>query len=193
MTLSLNSILNSTKLYELKWIHRRLTDIFDEEAAPYLLDCAVMMTGILHMHFRYHSATTPKTQRTSKDVVHYCINRLVELVHQVTKNKEQLLDPQLLDQWAPDQMKEEDLRIETLEQSLFNLKQLIFKHSSEDEQKKHKERLDFLNEELVQQTEPRTFLIDSIIGSLTIDAKPEWQKQLSEFKASVLIFLKDSD
>ncbi|WP_185970870.1 TetR/AcrR family transcriptional regulator [Alkalicoccobacillus porphyridii] len=189
--IDLKQYIKQHQLYELKWLHQRLKDIFDEESSPYLLDCAVMMTGILHMHLRYYANTPPKPGMNSKVVVQYCMNRLVEFVHQVTIRNEQLLDPKLLDHWAPDQMKEEDMRKEILEDALFNLKQLISKHTSEDEQKKHKERLDFLNDELIQQAEPRTFLIDSILESLTIDSKQEWQKPLSEFKEAVSDFLKD--
>ncbi|MDQ0206843.1 TetR/AcrR family transcriptional regulator [Alkalicoccobacillus murimartini] len=186
----LKQYIKQYQLYELKWLHRRLKDIFEEETIPHLLDCAVMLTGILNMHLRYYATTPPRPGMDSKVVVQYCMNRLVELVHQVTSRNEQLLDPNLLDEWAPDEMKKDDMRKEKLEETLFNLKQHISKHTTEDERKKHKERLDFLNDELVQQTEPRTFLIDSIIESLSTDSKPAWEQQLNEFKLTVSAFLK---
>lgn len=187
--LELKQYIRQHQLYELKWMHHRLKDIFEEESAPYLLDCAVMVTGMLYMHFRYHSHAPGQPGRDREAVVHYCINRLVELVTQVTKSKEQLLDPVLLDHWAPEATKKMDTLKESVENDLFQLKQAIMKWSNEDEQKKHKERLDFLSDELVQQTEPRTFLIESIIESLNLGANPKWQQQLDQFKVSVSAYL----
>jgi hypothetical protein len=95
----------------------------------------------------------------------------------------------LLDHWAPEATKKMDTLKESVENDLFQLKQAIMKWSNEDEQKKHKERLDFLSDELVQQTEPRTFLIESIIESLNLGANPKWQQQLDQFKVSVSAYL----
>ncbi|RIW38801.1 TetR/AcrR family transcriptional regulator [Bacillus salacetis] len=156
---------NSVKRGQLKmiyWLHGRFLDIFGESKRPYLLDLAITFLGILHHNLRYYSMVNNTTAGLHR-VVHYSVDRIINIAEEMEKGSKPLFRPELLQVWFPEyQTSAPDARQE-LHHTVFFLKQQL---TDTGEQMKYEELLDFIQEELLHSKTPRRYIVESAFTAL---------------------------
>ncbi|WP_421380886.1 TetR/AcrR family transcriptional regulator [Bacillus salacetis] len=156
---------NSVKRGQLKmiyWLHGRFLDIFGESKRPYLLDCAITFLGILHHNLRYYSLVNNTTTGLHR-VVHYSVDRIVNIAEELEKGTKPLFQPELLQVWFPEHQTDSQDSRQELHHTVFFLKQQL---TDIEQQVKYQELLDFIQEELLHSKTPRRFLVESAFSSL---------------------------
>ncbi|WP_449621230.1 TetR/AcrR family transcriptional regulator [Robertmurraya sp. Marseille-Q9965] len=171
----LKQFIRKSHLRVLRWAYGRFLSIFGEEKKPYLLDCAITFFGILNHNYKYNFVAE-KSPSTLYRVVRYSVNRLVKIVDEVAESGEQLLRPELLDSWAPEGSNHKKAFQQELHNIILPLKKSL-EHNSDA--RKYGELLDFIYDELVDEKEPRHFLVESALTSLK---KEEIISKTDEFK-----------
>lgn len=162
----------------LRWVHRRFIDVFGEEKAPYLLDCAIMFMGILNQTYKYYVVSQPAPANISK-VVRYSIERLVHIVEEVSAKEVQLIDPKLFEAWLPTSNKSGWTFPQKLHHAILSLKKKL---NQTEHEEKYTELLDFIYDELVNTSEPRQFLIESIFSLLQSEGALYNKEELQELE-----------
>lgn len=178
---TLKQFLKQGQVMYVRWIYNRLVDLFGKNKQPYLLDCAIMFTGMLHHNIHYHFIAN-EMDGNFKKVVQYTVERLVNMVNEVEKSGVQLLDPKILDKWLPNCKVNQN----EFEQELYHAIQSLKKAMVNDlDTVKYQELLDFIQEELIQSNEPRKFLIQSALLSLDTVKTSKWENEFQKVKALV--------
>lgn len=172
----LKQAIKKAQVKYLVWIYERFIEIFGEEKKPYLLDCAVMFSGILHHNMRYY-ALAYKSQPNIEQVVQYSVNRIKSIVNDLAMSKAQLLRPELIEGWLPNSNKESQNLRQSLIQHVFALKEYLHDHQNED---KYNELLEFIQEELIDAKHPRHHLLTIALDTLKADSAIA---QLQEFQS----------
>ncbi|KIY23320.1 MULTISPECIES: TetR/AcrR family transcriptional regulator [Mesobacillus] len=149
----------------LRWFSDRLANITDDHCSPYLLDAAIMLNAMLIQYVRFYRKAYGNSV-SMLPVVRYSVNRILNLMEEVTLSQEQLLSPELLDVWLPVSNREALDWRSKIHSVISRLKKLDCKN------KVHLQKLTFLEEEL-RSKEPRKFLIDSIVFSMSADFNRE--------------------
>ncbi|MGG3694542.1 TetR family transcriptional regulator [Heyndrickxia ginsengihumi] len=161
----LNDFIERIHLKDLKWLYRRLIDLFGEEAKPYLLDCSIMFYGMIHQNLRFYFMNHSKKLHVNEyQVVNYTINRLLGMVKEVSMAKEILLEENIFEHWYPSS--EENNIERSLEDAIAQVKKVIKENVSEGDQDNILELVNFLEEELKETKQPRKFVIESVLTSL---------------------------
>ncbi|MBU8878100.1 TetR/AcrR family transcriptional regulator [Bacillus sp. FJAT-29790] len=158
----LKQIIKKGQLRMLRWLHGRFIDLFDDSKEPYLLDCAIMFTGILQHNLKYHAIAYESNARIHQ-VVRYSVERIVKIVNEVAEARDQLINPELIESWLPD-CKKSDLNFQQkLYRTVLELKKAL---TNNENQSKYNELLDFVQDELLHLKNPRKFLLESALESL---------------------------
>ena len=76
-------------LMELNWLTSRLADVYGEEAEPYVLDCAVMILGVIQHLIHFLSSSAKKID--IDDLVHFTIRRVDSIMEDMIRNEDTLL------------------------------------------------------------------------------------------------------
>lgn len=181
----LKEFIKRGQLRMLRWFYERFIDIFGESKKPYLLDCAIMFTGILQQNLKYYDrAHEPNT--SIYDVVRYSVERVVKMVAEVADSGDQLLPPVYLENWLPSYNHQEYSFKKEFQSLILQLKKSL---NSSSEQVKFIELLDFVHDELLLAREPRKYLVESALHSLKTSQDLFEKKPLQKFEQLVLAFL----
>ncbi|MED3656087.1 MULTISPECIES: TetR/AcrR family transcriptional regulator [Heyndrickxia] len=156
----LKAFLKQGQLRVLSWIYQRLIDIFGESKKPYLLDSAIMFTGILQQNIKYHFMAKD-TSYNINHVIRYSVERLIGMVNELEKSGNQLFNPEQLEGWLPNCIKDNRGFQQKLYRSILDIKKGI-----SNDQTNQIRILDFVEEELFDSKKPRKFLIESVLFSL---------------------------
>ncbi|QFT87778.1 HTH-type transcriptional repressor KstR2 [Bacillus sp. THAF10] len=158
----LKEFIRFSQLRMLSWVHQRFVEIFGQDKRDYLWDCAIMFLGILNHNIKYYTMTHDKKLDIHR-VVQFSVNRLVNMVEDVSKTKEVLLEADVMDRLFPG---EHPTNKETICHIIHRIKQSIQAHP---EAHKLTELLSFLHDELAptNTNEPRWFLLESTLHSLS--------------------------
>ncbi|GAA0338504.1 bile-regulated transcriptional regulator BrtA [Bacillus carboniphilus] len=150
----------------LRWYYQRFIELFGEDKKPYLLDCAIMFNAILQHHLKLNVLAYGK-QNQVEPVVKYCVDRIVAMVHDLANADVQLIPPDLLDRWYPDQSSTKNSLFHEFEKTIYELKsKLTLEHKDYE---KSLQLLEFIQQEIFQSKEPRKFLLESALQSLKTD------------------------
>jgi AcrR family transcriptional regulator len=160
------------QLVNIRWTYNRFIDIFGESKQPYLLDCAIMFMGILQFNISFHYMENESNPSISH-VVRYSIDRLVKMVDEIAISGDQLIQPEVLDEWLPNCKKMNQTFHQNLYHSVLEMKKALIPYK---EQSRYIELLDFILDELLHSKNPRKFIIESAIYSLK-DADNFFQKK----------------
>lgn len=160
----LKPFIKRNKLYELRWMHDRFLDIFGKDKHHYLLDCALLFSGMLQSVFQYHISY--KIDFSESEVIRYCVDRIKALVDDVSQTKVQLLSPDQLTNLLPDCLNTKQDSKNKLLQNINMIKKEVSQIQNEIDRKKYGQLLDFIQEELLLKDSPRDFLVESAILSL---------------------------
>ncbi|MEH7114815.1 TetR/AcrR family transcriptional regulator [Neobacillus niacini] len=184
----LKQYIRHSRLRSLRWMFGRFIDIFGEKNKPYLLDCAIMFTGMLQHNLQYNRIATDSNEKIS-DVVRYSVNRLVNMVNEVAETGEQLHAPELLEVWLPGIRKKNHELIDSFCKITGHLRNSISKQFSDTkEQEKYYELIDFIQEEVIHTRSPRKFLIESSLQTLENNSAKLWKKELDQINQIIASF-----
>lgn len=155
----LKQFIKEGQLRMVNWIFTRFIEIFGEDKKPYLLDCAVMFLGILHHNVKYYTKFF-EFSSSINPVVRYSVERIRKVVEEVSSTGDYLLKPELIE----NRYRQRDHgNVHILCKSILTLKKSII----QEEQNDCMDLLDFIQEEMVHSKEPRKFLIESALHSLS--------------------------
>jgi AcrR family transcriptional regulator len=161
----LKQFIEEYQIAHIKWLSQRLTDIFGEEKRSYLLDCSILFFGMLNQTMHYNFKAKGKNFNRT-EVIRYCMERLVQIVADVSTSKIQLLDPDLLCVWLPT-TEQNASSFNELFESISHIKKVIVKSIQNEAQRmKHLQFASFIHDELTNRKQPRLFLIESTLLSL---------------------------
>ncbi|MFJ8258351.1 TetR/AcrR family transcriptional regulator [Peribacillus asahii] len=175
----LKGFIKQGQLRAIRWLYQRFIDIFGESKKAYLLDCAIMFSGILQYNLKY-TYMAQESGPAIHRVIRYSVERLVKIVDEVTEAGDQLIEPKLLERWLPD-CRETD---QAFQQKICHTV-LEMKKGLNYDQSKYIELLDFVQEELLDSKNPRKFLIESAIFSLKSDQTFFEKKDLQKLEKLV--------
>lgn len=163
-------------LTELSWLSHRLVDVYGEKAAPYALDCAIMIVGMLK-HFINVWVTGLKEELDTHKLIRFIMRRTDAIMANMIHLDDKLLGDRILLPCG-----------ESLTEEIFTKEQILerlsnFSNSLGDDHKS-KQYIEFLMEE-IQSGQPRVFLLETILrafGEIFTGTRDELEsKELAYF------------
>lgn len=158
----LKKFIEQGRLRNIQWLYQRFIDIFGENKKPCLLDCAIMFMGILRENIKFNSMANGKNLNIGQ-VVRFSVNRLVNMVGELSESGDQLIQPELLERWLPSCKNVKHLFQRKFQNCVVTLKNSL---PQIEDQTKYLDLLDFIEGEIFDSEKPRKFLIDSALLSL---------------------------
>lgn len=157
--------IKKTKFSFLTWVHERFIHIFAENKKPYLLDGAVVYTGMLQGLLQANNAMNEIIPLA--EMIDYCTDQIQTIVDDVTKKDVQLFSPDKVDKLMPESDYTDFFNNEFSFATL-SLKKSIEKVFVEGDPNRstNLKLLFFIQEEIMNSKEPRVFLIESALLSL---------------------------
>lgn len=182
----LNNFMKRGNFLFIEWVYTRFLDLFGNEKKPYLLDCAIMLLGILQHNFKFNAMAYEKENYSVQRIVRYSVERIVNIVEEVSVAGDQLIRPEILENWLPSYKKTD----KTLKEKLYHTV-LQIKISLNDgiDQTKPLELLNFVLDEVLHSREPRKFLIESALYSLKNDGTLSESTEMQLVEELVLEYL----
>ncbi|OKL37323.1 TetR/AcrR family transcriptional regulator [Domibacillus mangrovi] len=158
-------------LTELRWIQRRMIEVFGEKVQPYSTDLAVTLFGLVQNMVHFVVAVEEKLELDV--IIGYAMRRVESVVQDVMKTGDQLFDSSILERWMP----EKTLYREN-KKSVLMRKIGVMQDAGDSDQE---ELLSFLQDEL-QAPEPRRHVIEVVLEDV---------KQNEELKTLIHDFLNE--
>ena len=161
------------QLNMLGWIFERFIDMFGVEKKKYLLDCAIMFTGLLQQTIKYERRFSGGSPEDLYKIVSYCLKRVTHQLPELEKTEEILFDPSLL----LSRLHQEGSQQTEIYEAIQELKRKV-----ESEHREHcEEFLDFIYDELVDTKKPRMYLLQNAIVGLERFFSDEDLKKLKQY------------
>ena len=88
----LKQFINDWKMNEIYWLYQRFIDLFGESKKAYLLDAAIMFTGILHNNIRFQFKVHGANINLNR-VIRYSVDRMVKMVNEMAESQDILIHP----------------------------------------------------------------------------------------------------
>jgi AcrR family transcriptional regulator len=181
--------LQKFEFLQVQWLFNRLVDLFGKEKKTFLFDCTILFKGMLQQSSRFYFMDK-KENNNPTPIIRFCMNRLLKMVDEVSESKEQLINPQLMEQFSPTCDHVVDLLKEELKKSYLALmKDIRELNMEETERKKYWEILDFIQDELTHSTAPRRYIMESILNGILVEDKFIQHKLLIAYSENVINFL----
>lgn len=138
-------------LNELRWMQRRLIEVYGMRVRAFSLDLAVVMFGIIQnmLHFVIAIEENVKVE----DVISYAMRRVDAAVDELAVSKDVLLDTRLLEKWQPNELQEQERKKSKLLQEIGAMQQTADKRTDQ--------LLVFLQDE-VREEAPRRLIMETV-------------------------------
>jgi AcrR family transcriptional regulator len=159
------TFIKKTKFNLLTWVYERFLHIFPADKKPYLLDGAIIFNGILQNMLQINSAMNEVI--TSKQIIDYCTTLIQKVVEEVSDMGIQLIAPEHVDKLLP-AAEYSDFFNNDLSFATISLKKMIERSFAPGDANltNYLKLLYFIQEEIMNNKEPRQFLIESALLSL---------------------------
>lgn len=176
------TFIKKTKFSFLAWVHERFLQIFPEDKKPYLLDGAIIFTGILQNMLQINNALNDVL--SSKQIIDYCTDMIQTIIENVSAKGIQLISPENVDKLLP-AAEYTDFFSNDLSFATLNVRKIIEKSLSADDPNlsSYLKLLYFIQEEIMNNKEPRTFLIESALLSLKTCLPLNEAKEFQHYQA----------
>ncbi|KEF39022.1 transcriptional regulator, TetR family [Schinkia azotoformans MEV2011] len=181
----LNNFMKRGNFIFIDWVYTRFLDLFGDEKKPYLLDCAIMFLGILQHNFKFNAIAYEEENTSIQRIVRYSVERIVKIVEEVSVAGDQLIRPEVLENWLPSNKTDKTLK-EKLYHTVLQIKMTL---NDGKDQTKPLELLNFVLDEVLHSREPRKFLIESALDSLKSDIALSENEEMQLFEKLVLEYL----
>ncbi|ARK28916.1 TetR/AcrR family transcriptional regulator [Halalkalibacter krulwichiae] len=175
----LKQFIKDSQLQQVHWLYGRFIDLFGQQKAPYLLDCAIMFLGILHHNVRYYLMAHGHNA-AMYPVVRYSVDRIMKIVEEVETANDQLIQPEVLESWFPE-------RHNHFQDELYRIV-LHFKKQIDPSSNNHLQLLDFLIEELLHTKKPRQFVVQSVLSSIQSDSALHDKEAFNQLEQLITAF-----
>lgn len=159
------TFIKKTKFSLLTWVYERFLHIFPADKKPYLLDGAIIFNGILQNMLQINSAMNEVI--TSEQIINYCTTLIQTIVEEVSQRGIQLISPDHVDKLLP-ASEYTDFFNNDLSFATISLKKIIERSFAPGDANltNYLKLLYFIQEEIMNNKEPRQFLIESALLSL---------------------------
>ncbi|MED3794067.1 MULTISPECIES: TetR/AcrR family transcriptional regulator [Niallia] len=167
----LKGYIKNRRVHELNWVYNRLMDVCGPTSRNYLVDCSILLMGMIHSTIYMHSLVYQENANIHQ-IVQYCVNRILEMVKQLSHSKDVLLKPETLYNLINVQsLKDHDSGKKEILCLLYKLKADL-KRAEEffQTQEKMDQLLEFIEEE-IEMRYPRYFILESTLKSLSLEVK----------------------
>lgn len=189
----LKKFIKRIQLLSLRWTYGRFIDIFGESKKPYLLDLAAIFLGMM-IQMNHYNQLAQAVGSAEKNIIRYCIDRIIQILNEISTSGVQILDPELIDTWLPNFRNHHHQCHNDLLQSILALKKATNKTFCGSNQREQAlELIDFIQDELLQSTKPRRFLLDSTIQTLTSLYPAQAKETIDHFRANINVCLGQLD
>ncbi|MBO1513277.1 TetR/AcrR family transcriptional regulator [Metabacillus bambusae] len=188
----LKQFIKMGQLRNLQWIYKRFLEIFGENKRIYLLDCAIMFIGILHHNVKYYVMANG-SNTSMHQVVSYSVERVVNIVNEVAASGEQLIKPEILENWLPENNRTDQVLQLKLTETILALKKSLCLH---EEHENYNQLIDFIQDELLQSKKPRKFLIENSLlplNNVQDSIVRELVEKLTQLVANYFLILEEID
>jgi len=175
---ALKQFLERIQILYIRWIYNRFVDIFGKIKQPFLLDCAIMFTGMLHHNIHFHFLAN-QMDGNIKKVIRYTVHRIEKMVDEIEISGDQLLKPSILEKWLPDCYTSREALEKKLSGIVLALKKCL---TDNKEQLKYLELLDFIQDEIIQAKPPRKYLVQSALFTLGNNQEENWKVELRKLE-----------
>ena len=81
------------------WVYERFLDIFPENQEKYMVDCAVLYTGM--MQNILHTSNLLNRTITLQQITTYCLDRVITILDDISRKDIQLFTPEEMNQLLP--------------------------------------------------------------------------------------------
>ncbi|MGG3451575.1 TetR/AcrR family transcriptional regulator [Domibacillus aminovorans] len=142
-------------LKELRWIQRRMIEVFGEKVRPYSTDLAVTLLGVVQNMVHFVVAVEETLELDT--IIGYAMRRVESTVKDVMKTDDQLFDSRILERWMPETALNREKK-----KSVLMRKIGLMQDTGDSDQE---ELLSFLQDEL-RTTEPRRRVIEAVLGDV---------------------------
>ncbi|WP_339317817.1 TetR/AcrR family transcriptional regulator [Paenibacillus sp. FSL R10-2734] len=176
------TFIKKTKFTFLTWVYERFLHIFPADKKPYLLDGAIIFTGIMQHMLQINSAMNEVI--TSKQIIDYCTILIQTIVVDVSEKEIQLISPDHVTKLLP-AAEYSDFFNNDLSFATISLKKIIERSCAPDDANltNYLKLLYFIQEEIMHNKEPRQFLIESALLSLKTCPKLNDTKEFEHYQA----------
>ncbi|WP_419885595.1 TetR/AcrR family transcriptional regulator [Paenibacillus sp. B-A-8] len=159
------TFIKKTKFSLLTWVYERFLHIFPADKKPYLLDGAIIFNGILQNMLQINSAMNEVI--TSEQIINYCTTLIQTIVEEVSQRGIQLISPDHVDKLLP-ASEYTDFFNNDLSFATISLKKILERSFAPGDANltNYLKLLYFIQEEIMNNKEPRQFLIESALLSL---------------------------
>lgn len=151
----LKKFIKQHHINELRWMQRRLGEVYGSKIRLYSVDLAVMMSGIIQNMIHFLVAIEENIE--VETVIRYAIRRIDTAVEEISSSGDVILDLDLLEKWQP-----EEERIKERKKSRI-LQEIGMMQNKTDE--RSEELLAFLQDE-IREKAPRRLVMETIAGTL---------------------------
>ncbi|MBD1224094.1 TetR/AcrR family transcriptional regulator [Virgibacillus halodenitrificans] len=156
----LREYVKKSHLDELFWLTERLVDVYGKETAPYTMDLAALMLGMMQ-HVIHVWTATAKDVGDLQELVQFVIRRLDSIIPDMIETKDKFLNDEIYILLKNNLTRKEY----STEDITSQLEGFCAKLPAERNQSGH-EYAQFLIEE-IKSDQPRTYLIETITRSFT--------------------------
>ncbi len=163
----LKKIVQQHHFDELRWIQKRIVEVFGEQVRPYSVDLAILLYGMVQntIHFAVHTEAEVEISH----IISYAMRRLKTIASDVVRTNDQLFQLDLLKRLEP----ESSLKRKEKKAALIKKIGLLEQTANEEQ----KELLSFLKDEL-QSSVPRRSLVQAVLSHL--DKKKELEELVND-------------
>lgn len=152
----LRNVVKENHYEEVKWLSRRLVDVFGVKIRKFSVDCATLMLGMIQQ--MQHPWTIKSKNLTTEGLIKYIMKRMESFIPDLIESDEVLIDTFVFDHFY------DEVQI-TKEHVIQLIK--TFKETNEKELKIQEiELIDFIVEEL-KNSNPRKYLLETVLNSFS--------------------------
>ncbi|MCZ8532426.1 TetR/AcrR family transcriptional regulator [Psychrobacillus psychrodurans] len=152
----LRDIIKNNHYEEVKWLSKRIVDIYGAKSRKYSVDSAILLLGMIQQ--MQHPWTVKSKEVSSIELVNYVMNRLDSLMTDLVESDEVIIDTFVFNHFYDEVRITKDHVIQLIQ---------TFKETNIKELKAQElELINFIIEEL-KSNHPRKFLLETIVNSFS--------------------------
>jgi len=144
-----------------------------------------MFSAILNQNLKFHAFAYGSNTSIHK-VVSYSVARIVKVIEETAESGDQLIQPDILEEWLPNCSVEEKGFRQQLEASIGVIKKYLSYHEA---QAKYLELFKFIEDELFHTKPPRKHLIESVLSTIKSEPKMAAHPELLKLEQTIAEFL----
>lgn len=152
----LRDVVKESYYEEVKWLAKRLVEVFGTKFSKFSVDCAILMLGMIQQ--LQHPWTIKSRTLTIEELMNYIMNRMESFIPDLIESDEVLIDTFVFDHYYDEVHITKEHVIQLIE---------TFKETNEKKLKLQEiELIDFIVEEL-KNSKPRKYLLETVLNSFS--------------------------